>query len=513
MCHAASHQSCRCKVCSNFTRAYTNYFCLPSFKVDTMMRPADSPDTIPSLTESSLAESPQDHVSRKLFQSEDKESIWEEMVKVSKISEKNAFHDEECSVFDAPRSVVSLDLAVESPLARGVDIDEKIALKRSIRSQSEHFLKCTESAEDATSVFGSVPPRKPLVNLFSMFDSNQRPQIWPSTKPMCGSTRTCFEECGQSNNSEDDITFKLDNTTSVTTATGPHWLEEKWRKKAIFVERECVALKELVQIDAERISRLKEALKGLNENEKQRKLEMATVTLELKKARKYIEVLSKEHEEFAEREAQHLETIKHLKKEINELTENRNVPYDEKMIESLKFENDLFAAQMVENERLMDRFHVQLGCKDAENERLQLTIESLQERLESDGEASLVDARSGKLSNYPKIPPISFASRSVTNTPRTPVHSVTMEGSAQDSLCTAGFKSINLDDSTCEPDISPQPRPAQLEIANLSACLQEKQAEINNLRAQVLYAQQRIDAQHKDVDECGPFRVISEWCN
>jgi len=439
-----------------------------------------------------------------------------------------AFHDEECSDLEGPRSVVSVDLEIPYEIDQRRH-QERQQLRKSILDQSEHFLHRTNKYElrpvmNASDSEVDTLARKQL-NIFSMFDANHKPIIWPSTQPlMCGSARDCFNECSHGGTYFPESTDK----NRGTPLKRMHWIEQKWRMKAESLERECSALKELVRLDSNSIMKLKTALEKMYENEKKHQHEILLLKSDLKKAKRYIEVFSREHEDFAHRETQHLETIKILKSEINEWTEQGQVVSDQQdvtQVESLKLENELFAVQVVENERQLNRVSAILDMKEAQNEELRLTVESLQNAM-SVGEETILRGTMGTqiecTSNESRLIP-KRTSQIVEVTPAYAIQAYNgdFKREEMDSVATkAELRAKTLDtssDSTFPEstlDISPQPGPVQLEISALTASLKEKEAEIRNLKTQVKHTQQTSATKQKAIkDECSPLDVLHDWCS
>lgn len=108
------------------------------------------------------------------------------------------------------------------------------------------------------------------------------------------------------------------------------------------LEQECATLKQIIRSDSATILRLKTAIDTL-------RVDAAKNVLYLKQLQSELVKVNREKEMLNERETQHLETIKALKKELDEATASN--PKDaHQELEQLQIENELFATQIIDNE-------------------------------------------------------------------------------------------------------------------------------------------------------------------
>ena len=173
---------------------------------------------------------------------------------------------------------------------------------------------------------------KELANIFAMFrDSNQKwpPKSEPETSPCRQSSPGSVADSG------------TDAVTTVTSNIGP---ARSWERKVDSLERECVTLKEIIKADAVNMVGLKSQIKSL-------RTDTSAVSPEIEKIKSELAEVKRERDLFMERDAQHVETIKILKDEVNTLSKlHFDSNSKDKEISQLRLENQLFAAQIIENE-------------------------------------------------------------------------------------------------------------------------------------------------------------------
>lgn len=169
-----------------------------------------------------------------------------------------------------------------------------------------------------------------------------------------------------------DANFRPPSSASETSTTVTSNMEfsagrSTQREKSL--EHECVALKEILRVDTGNILKLKSEQEKLRAVDSDHKIEIRLLKLELDAAKR-------EKELQQERESQHLETIKILKDEVDNLTTVGSV-WSRKKIEQMRLENELFASQIIENEVETKEIRSSLDLLQVENEELRSDLASV----------------------------------------------------------------------------------------------------------------------------------------
>jgi len=145
---------------------------------------------------------------------------------------------------------------------------------------------------------------------------------------------------------DDAETAVTSNTSNLGVTAGSHTPNVK------SLELECSTLKEIIRVDSVSILKLKTSHEKLRHDAAKLKHEL--------------EYLKKDRDLLREREAQHRETIRVLKKELDTVTQigAMSSPEAQKELEQLRIENELFATQIIENEvrELSRTFDIRRGC-------------------------------------------------------------------------------------------------------------------------------------------------------
>jgi hypothetical protein len=104
---------------------------------------------------------------------------------------------------------------------------------------------------------------------------------------------------------------------------------------------------------------------------------------EIKKLRQDLEAVTRERDLLREREIQHAESLNILKQEINSLTLAKiSSPSSfSTELEQLRLENELFAAQIVENEVEIREIRTVLECLDTENSQMRNDLEAVRGKM------------------------------------------------------------------------------------------------------------------------------------
>jgi predicted nuclease with TOPRIM domain len=259
-----------------------------------------TPDSMPSLGEMSNDSTEVANVSRVLFQTPEREGT-----EVSIGGGRYHVHGDTDyhSIFDSDSSIAS-----ESFDARA---DQQHDDPGAHRPYLRHILEslpaeCIELLHGSYVGEGRLSPKE-LAAIYNIFDASQKHETRSQRSVDSG------------NDAVTEITSNIDQST-VT-----------WERKIDSLERENVTLKEIIAADSATILRLKTELSRMEDEQRPPDKNLATL----------------EQETLRQQE----ETIKLLRQEIETLTKAAKVPNaTSKELEQLRLENELLAAQIVENE-------------------------------------------------------------------------------------------------------------------------------------------------------------------
>jgi hypothetical protein len=294
-----------------------------------MNKPAPTPDSVPSLAELSIESAEEvedddddddDEIARVLFESESPAK--------HQVESSEAFRGKEVDkASDFPSSDVSV--ASEPYSSQGSEATLGI-------TASNHKLFEPSAPESSTSpdepdgqhfpnsCHGglNLAPRD-LADIFTMFQGNQR--YWPPAP----SPPVSLADSGT-----DAVTAVASNLgTSNTTS---------WERKVDSLERECTTLKDIIKADSITILKLKGEIETLRSKGN---------GPEIRRLKSELDLLRRENGCLRERDAQHVETVRILKEEVNKLSKlNYASANAQKAVEQLRLENELFASQIIENE-------------------------------------------------------------------------------------------------------------------------------------------------------------------
>jgi hypothetical protein len=115
---------------------------------------------------------------------------------------------------------------------------------------------------------------------------------------------------------------------------------------------------------------------------------------EINKLRQDLEAVTRERDILRERELQHTESLNILKQEINSLTLAKiSSPSSfSTELEQLRLENELFAAQIVENEVEIREIRTVLECLDTENSQMRNDLEAVRGKMNEEKVGTKVKA-------------------------------------------------------------------------------------------------------------------------
>jgi hypothetical protein len=325
------------------------------------MRTARTPDSaVPSLAESSPGSTDTDDVTRVLFDTDTPEQ--KSRPCLPRVHWPKEYDTDRDSIFSSDVSVASLALSLD-------DGSSIVAGRHHGDSQSFAAYKIqrlgSTSKPDLQRIQGDDVPIEPschaglnlspaqLAKIFDIFDDDSTRQ-WPPHQAY----------------SEADFQSPLSTSeisTTVTSNMGSYAGKSIQRVKSL--EHECAALKEILRVDSEKILKLKSEQEKLRAVDTEQVIEIRLLELELDAA-------NREKELQQERESQHLETIKIVKDEVDNLTKVGNAA-SRKIIEQMRLENELLASQIIENEVEMNGIRSSLKLLLAENEQIGSELESV----------------------------------------------------------------------------------------------------------------------------------------
>ena len=342
-----------------------------------------SPDSVPSLSELSsgtLDYSPDDGISRKLFHTPQKfQSKWgDAMANIccEPPSPTRSLDGSSQTSMDSLKIVISTSSEVATTRARHnlLEAVEGHSLKNDTSALTRHSMYSAPVKEFGTMEDygpGCFTLRStqmtPFVPMFDIpeYDDSYGPSRPKSTWPRMLGLPTDIVHVNAGPKNAETVEMSLDH----------------WRGKTDSLEREIDALKEIIHLDAINTLKLKvniDELKGAAQDHTANTFfpcQLRASNLEASKLGKFDDG----HEDC---QRQHKETINILKAEVDRLTtiqkNNKSKRInDEKLLNQLRFENDLLAIQIVENETLMKTMKENLHRKNAELVSLELKSQKM----------------------------------------------------------------------------------------------------------------------------------------
>jgi len=311
-----------------------------------MTKAVSTPDSIPSLSETTRASSDSGEHSPRVLFDESHEQEYETFIsRVVAQSRSNKQADlEKDSIFES-------DASVASPTSWPSEEDDVDSRPVTAINSSPRGIEGDVADSKATKRGQSSYSPRQLVDMFHLFDGNR------------GS--------GQHRR------YKSSDSTIMTSNMTQAAVRTRSPPKVDSLERECATLKEIIKGDSVHIIRLKASMERQQE--------------ETSDLRQELELVKKERDLLKERESQHTETMKILKKEIDALTQDVGVdksPETHKELEQLRIENELFASQIIENEIELREARSVLSFLDSENGQMRKELDAVQGKLDADKETA-----------------------------------------------------------------------------------------------------------------------------
>jgi hypothetical protein len=330
--------------------------------------PGASPDSIPSLAESSVDTH---DIAKVLFHTPTRDSKLTPDHPLTKFFSPVSHNSDE-SEGKGPRygcdNVASLDLAINTAsllseefkrrTSRRVDVgsiscERDNATPSPLRGNSNvnNLRNCSDSAEAH------------LASLVSMFDAMpQKPSLWANRAQVRSVPKAPLDA---------DETL-CDNASAIEKKVLTYG---GWQAKTESLERECVALKEIMRVDSTNILKLKSSMERLNDISKQHLAEIEVLRARLCSTQRQLELSERDRDDKDQREVVYEDAIEILKNEINRLVNENVEASDPKETKRLQFENELFAAQIIQNEEEVTKLWTTLAMREAEIEELMLQLE------------------------------------------------------------------------------------------------------------------------------------------
>jgi hypothetical protein len=314
-----------------------------------MNKPAPTPDSVPSLAELSIEsveevddddDDDDDEIARVLFESDSP-------VKPQLESPEGFREKDEDKASDFPSS----DNSVASEAHSHQGSEATLGITASNHKLFEPFAPARSTSPDkpddqhftnSCHIGLNLAPRD-LADIFTMFQGAQR--HWPPAPSPPASV---------ADSGTDAVTAVASNLgTSNTTS---------WERKVDSLERECTTLKDIIKADSISVLKLKGEIETLRSKGN---------GPEIRRLKSELDLLRRENGCLRERDAQHVETVRILKEEVNKLSKlNYASAKAQKAVEQLRLENELFASQILENEAEIRRTWAivqQLKAKRDEN--------------------------------------------------------------------------------------------------------------------------------------------------
>jgi hypothetical protein len=398
--------------------------------VEVLEKPkSESPESIPSLAESSLSSSNDgdEEVSRILFVKDTSEKQQKRQVveNIHKLSEDDSKEEPE------EETAISVTSSETTPIASWNLSPKNNADEKLSTSQSNDFLfgdtSITQNSsdeddedegledDDAAGAFPSLstpktrkihitvvqtaveksptPPKDPLKEppmimedpptesgtcnraalgltprqLSELFLSfESKPNIWPTR---------------QGEASKEDLSdtllavpsFGAESVASVR-ATASRWIDG-WMPNNETIDNECSTLKKIIKHNSVKLFNLRQAVEAQRELNALKEVEIVDKEIELKNLHKRLDALEKEKEVSQEREQELFETINILKSEVDKLTQIKTTKKDDTASEPYDQVNDLYS-QILEQEVVIAKLRKKL--EEKQEEICKLAIEQVE---------------------------------------------------------------------------------------------------------------------------------------
>lgn len=345
-----------------------------------------TPDSAPSVTALSQNSSTDlESVARALFRTPENEK-WTSggsySPSVLSDSDSDSDSEEERSAFASGDTVTSLDLAVDIPtllkkqkkppsiwkaLREQNGSDSKVSGSKSLDEFERSQPKPRPSS--APGGYLNVAPSQ-LTNAFSALDRKMDP-FW-SSRVFHSDTPS-----GEDEALAEDGFFTPSDFTPPPALSANVQPGGDWRHKAESLQRERNTLKEIIRVDSYNILNLKRALENFDRQSKQKNNETEALNAELQSSKQRVEFLEA-------RDKEHNKTIKVLRDEVGRLAElvaEEIETHKADSAEQLRFENELFASQIIQSEAEMSNMLAMLEQKQVSNDNLRRTIDEMEAKV------------------------------------------------------------------------------------------------------------------------------------
>jgi hypothetical protein len=368
-----------------------------------------SPDSVPSLAETSYASSQQqleydedddDLVARALFINDEGEEVTLRNNIVENIFKLSQDRDESREVYGSGGISITSSETTVIPIWN-LSPPKNVSEDGSFPTAKKEAPTPTPPKEDESSskaaasplIFEEPPKESPSCNgalsltprqLAEIFMAFEARHIWPVKTPPKEETTA----------QEQKETTAPDATTTPTRPIR----QDGWMQRAESLGKECAALKKIIQDDSFKLLNLKRAMEAQRELNSLKEMEIEDKQIELQIAEDRLEALKREKEVSRERESELVETIRILKTEVDKLTRYKAMVecqptsseaslYAQAEYQDLSADLQLFSSQTAEQELTIVELQTTVDKKEKENQRLRTDIEDLQKRLEEQSKA------------------------------------------------------------------------------------------------------------------------------
>ena len=353
----------------------------------------DSPQSTPSIAETSASSQEEDGVSRALFVIDEYKPFPREVVeniqKVSEDNEEREVYGSDISITSSETTAVATwnlsikDDTIETvndgrfPVFEEPSFDDfKPILNTNTRKPPVIIEEPPEEPTGCNGALNLTP--KQLADIFLAFEGTR--SIWP------GRQKTA--EKNEVSISTPPPAMEPGTTESISSPLR----QNDWMPRAESLAKECIALKKIIQVDSSKLLTMKQAMEAQRELITQKEIEIEDRQKDLEISKGRLEALTREKEIFRERESELIETIRILKEEVDKLTQYTNmggavqqrrnmtsdtVSLDQDEVLSLKRDMKFFSSQIVEQDTIIDELRTVIEQQDKENAVLKAEVESL----------------------------------------------------------------------------------------------------------------------------------------
>jgi hypothetical protein len=258
--------------------------------------------------------------------------------------------------------------------------DSRVLGSLDLAINSAEFKRRTSAHVDCSSSFARVDNRSPLPwgNGRRAFRTLQerRDVLVPVSQgsTFCGSRSHVQSPPKVPLDADETFNDVLPYTTETTHQQPRRPANSGWQAIAESLERECLALKEIVKLGRRNVLTRQGRIMRTHDSRNQDLEEISLLHAELDSTHCQLNPAEIDTDVKADREAAYVETIEILKHEIERLVDENAAPESRREIRRLHFEKDLFAAQIVQHRREISTLSAMLALREDEVERLKMQL-------------------------------------------------------------------------------------------------------------------------------------------